>query len=151
MKESVSRSKSLKTRVKWQVQMRVWNAPITFLRELEDSPNFNTERRNHGNQLWQERTAYILQSAHFSRPLFVGKSSRSSGIIYLHNVGDIAGPVLPVLEVDVGLGGSLDRDGEWAGSRLPRPHVKLRWFALHPALQAGSAYRRERAESASCR
>ena len=45
----------------------------------------------------------------------------------------------PVLEVDDGLAGPLDGDGEAAVPRLPRPHVEVRRLALHAALQAGPA------------
>ena len=43
------------------------------------------------------------------------------------------------LEVDDGLAGSLDRDGEAAVARLPRPHVEVGRLALHPTLQPRTA------------
>ena len=43
------------------------------------------------------------------------------------------------LEVDDGLAGSLDRDGEAAVAGLPRPHVEVGRLALHATLQSGAA------------
>ena len=43
------------------------------------------------------------------------------------------------LEVDDGLAGSLDRDGEAAVAGLPRPDVEVGRLPLHTALQSGTA------------
>ena len=43
------------------------------------------------------------------------------------------------LEVDDGLAGSLDGDGEAAVAGLPRPHVEVGRLTLHPTLQSGAA------------
>lgn len=53
-------------------------------------------------------------------------------------VGDVTGPVLLVLEVDLGFARSLDSDGEAAGARLARVDVELGLLVDLAALEPGS-------------
>ena len=58
----------------------------------------------------------------------------------VHHVGDVAGAVLPVQEVDLSLAGTLNRDGERPRPRLSRPDIELGRLAFNTAGQSGATW-----------
>ena len=53
-------------------------------------------------------------------------------------VNDVARSILSIFEVDVGLAGSFDRDGQGSGAGLAGPYVELARLSLLTALQTRS-------------
>ena len=56
----------------------------------------------------------------------------------VHHVGDVAGSVLPVQEVNLSLAGTLHRDGERPRAGLSSPDVELGRLAFNTAVQSGT-------------
>ena len=58
---------------------------------------------------------------------------------FIHNIGDITGTILAIKEINLSLGGTLDRDCQRSRPSLACPHVELCRFTFYTAFKPGTS------------